>query len=135
MNVKKWLLAAVVTGFSVAAASADQERPKELRGMGAIIQSGGVAAQCIFPVEVYQIDGKSIDTEGRLSFKLPAGRHVLRASAVVNLNGCGGSRHDIYRKPIPPLEIEVLPGRQYHIGLDAKPARKKDWRLVVWKTR
>jgi len=103
-------------------------------GVGRLITSVGKLASCIAPVQVYEIDGKKI-SEGRHMISLSSGEHVIKARAVVDLGICVHIRRSASRATIEPITINIETGKDYYLGLDVDPPRRKDWKLVVWKVK
>ena len=103
-------------------------------GVGRLITSVGKLASCIAPVEVYEIDGRPI-MEGKHMISLSAGEHVVKARATVDLGICVHIRRSASRATIDPITINIETGKDYYLGLDVDPPRRKDWKLVVWKVK
>ena len=123
------LITILLMGFSMQQVAADSRG-----GFGQVITRQGQAVACIFPVEIYQIDGRSVSAAGN-SLDVPAGKHTLRAHAILELSQCGNSGAVGGNAGSPVFEIEVEAGMTYYVGFDAGSRNRKDWGLVVWKVK
>lgn len=100
-------------------------------------------SQRLFPALLHEIDGRLPGPLSSTSFRLPAGRHVLKLSELVDdsrfdtaQNRRRGQlmRHERFKY----LEIEVRPDTTYRIGVRFDPERidpvreQAYWEPVVW---
>ncbi len=96
-----------------------------------IITQSGVAAQCIAPVAVYEINGQ-LTNVSRQGFYLEAGEYRIKAQGLVNTAACPV----LYIPPnyvIPPIEMTFEPGLVYYLGMDHSSTRITDWRVILWR--
>lgn len=99
----------------------------------ALIQTGTTRlAHGIFPVAIYNIDGKEIHSD-RLLHKVKPGVHTIAARAAVDRRLLSGVSKDPTARGSEPLTYNFQSGRRYFLGLKAEGSRSRDWRLVVWK--
>lgn len=94
--------------------------------------AGSRKAEGIFPVVIYNIDGKEITSE-RNSHQLPPGRHTIKARGVVDRSWVPGLSKDLSRDGATSLTYQFESGTRYFIGLKAASSRRAEWELVVWK--
>ena len=96
-----------------------------------IITQNGVAARCIAPVAVYEINGQ-MTSVSRQGFYLEAGEYRIKAQGLVSTASCPV----LYIPPnyiIPPIEMTFEPGLVYYLGMDHSSPRITDWRVIVWR--
>ncbi|MEM9532491.1 MAG: hypothetical protein AAGA23_16355 [Pseudomonadota bacterium] len=99
---------------------------------GLIQTQVGRRAERIFPVQVYQIDGKEV-RDDRTLHRLPPGEHTLKARGLVNRDLVPGVSRDASRGGPQEITIQVQSGYRYFLGLKADGPRRADWELIVWK--
>ncbi len=98
-----------------------------------IVTSVNKPLDCMFSVDVYEINGKLV-TETPLAFDIDPGKYTIKARSVVDTRLCMPALTSITRDlPIDPLEIEVEAGKSYFIGFNAKANNRREWKLEVWK--
>lgn len=99
----------------------------------ALIQTGDTRlAHGIFPVAIYNIDGREIHSD-RVLHRIEPGQHTIAARAAVDRRLVRGVSRDPVARGSPPLTFNFQSGRRYFLGLKAEGSRSRDWRLVIWK--
>jgi len=115
-----------------ACASGPETSPRVGQRYAIIQTSPGRATEGIFPVEIYNIDGKEINSR-RTFHRIEPGKHSLNARAFVDQRALRGLSKDLTRgRSHPPLVYNFQSGVRYFIGLKADDTRSKNWQLVVW---
>jgi len=99
---------------------------------GLIITSVSQTGKLVFPVEIYSIDDRRVNFRD-LGVLLTPGKHTLRARSVVSRDHIPGLRRDITRPNRDPIEIDIVAGKTYYLGMKADSSRGADWELIVWK--
>ncbi len=112
----------------------------------AVLQTGDSRlAEAIFPVEIYNIDGKEqtvgfVDNNDlkrmrvdRPIRRITPGTHTIKARAIVDRSFVRGISRDLSRSRASSLTHHFVSGKRYFIGLKADGPRRADWKLVVWK--
>ena len=122
----------LMTLLVTACASSPRQHPQASERY-ALVQTGTTRlAHGIFPVQIYNIDGKEIHTDRQLH-QIAPGVHTIAARAQVNRNLIRGVSRDPAGRGSEPLTFNFQSGRRYFLGLKATSPRSADWRLVVWK--
>ncbi len=111
-----------------------QAAAEPIDGVGRLITSVGKIGSCIFPVDVYKIDGENV-TPGRPVITLSAGEHTVEARAVVDLGICVHIRRSASHETLEPVTILVETGKDYYLGLNVDAPRRRDWKLEVWRVK
>ncbi len=92
----------------------------------------------IFPVSLYEVDGKQIIKRTNAVWLSP-GKHSLKVTSIVNLSqrstGMTTRQKSNPAKNHNTLEISVEDGKTYYIGYDASDRNPNKWKPVVWKVK
>jgi len=100
--------------------------------MARIVTSVNKPLDCLFSVDVYNINGKRV-IKTPLAFNIEPGKHIIKARATADLRLCKPAISNAKTVSIPPLRIEVEAGKSYFIGFNASDDNRRDWKLEVWK--
>ncbi len=131
--MKQYFLFTVACLLAFNAEAEPEPEPEFLPGVGRLFTSRGRPSACIFPVEVYNIDGRSVNP--RSIFTLNAGERTIKARAVVDIGICVNIRRSASRSKLEPITIRIETGKDYYLGLNVEASRRKDWKLEVWKVK
>jgi len=91
----------------------------------------------IFPVSIYEIDGKNIISRNTAIWLKP-GKHSIKVSSNIDLSYRSHSltkRQKNLNKNNKTLEINVEDGKMYYVGYDASDRDPNLWKPVVWKVK
>ena len=125
------LMVSLLTALLFACAS--HERGPQADDRYVIVYTGGSRkAEGIFPVQIYNIDGREITAE-RNAHRLTPGIHAIKARALVDRSLVPGVSRDLSRGSNEPLVVNLQSGYRYFIGVKAESSRRSEWQLVVWK--
>lgn len=131
--MKKYFLITVACLLTLNAEAQPEFEAEFLPGVGRLFTSRGRPSACIFPVEVYNIDGGRVNP--REIFTLNAGEHTIKARAVVDIGTCVNIRRSASHSKLEPITIRIETGKDYYLGLNVDSSRRKDWKLEVWKVK
>ncbi len=111
-------------------------RPSEPNGILRLNQDH--PSENIFPVTVYQINGKQILKRNNAVWLKP-GTHTIRVTSAIALNQRSkyASKRQKFNNPVEynTLEIKVEEGKTYYVGYDTNDRDPNKWRPVVWKVK
>ncbi len=110
-------------------------KPSEAHGILRLNQPH--PSEDVFPVKIYEIDGKQITSRDNGVWLKP-GKHNIRVSAMVNtsqLNKFTTRVQKSYNKDKKILDINVEEGKIYYVGYDASDRNPNNWKPVVWKVK
>ncbi len=94
-------------------------------------------SQDIFPVSLYEIDGKNIVSRSNAVWLKP-GKHRLKMRANVDLSYRSHAlltRNKSLNKNNRILDITVEDGKTYYIGYDTSNNNPNLWKPVIWKVK
>lgn len=97
-----------------------------------VITSVARTAQCISPVRVTQIDGRTVNVP-RAGFSIEPGHHTLKGRSLINTSVCRTVGIGTGQTEPPPLEAEFEAGKTYYFGIDHSAPNRRDWKYVIWK--
>jgi hypothetical protein len=110
-------------------------KPSEAHGILKLNQAHPAAD--IFPVTLYEIDGKQVLKRDHGVWLKP-GKHTIKVSAVVNKNHLNKSITKLQKSQNlnkNSLDITVEKGNIYYVGYDASDSNPNNWQPVVWKVK
>ncbi len=100
--------------------------------MAQVVTQGGRPVDCLSPIAVNKIDGRSklVPAQG---FEIEPGLHTLNGRAILDTTFCKVGRGGNRGGYAPDLEVDFEAGKTYHIGYDHRSTNRDEWKLVVWK--
>ena len=104
---------------------------------GTLVLSVNHQSKDIFPVVLYEIDGKQINVRENKVWLKP-GIHKIRVRSTIDYNLLNKSlvkRQKFNSKLKSALEVNVEEGKDYYVGYDASSRDPNLWKPVVWKVK
>ena len=101
--------------------------------MARVVTSQGRPAECLAPVSVNRIDGKTRVVSAK-GFFIEPGIHTINGKATLDITNCPliGSNPAI--GSADDLEVDFEPGGTYYIAYYHASANTDEWKLLVWQT-
>ncbi|MDJ0655155.1 MAG: hypothetical protein QNJ40_13420 [Xanthomonadales bacterium] len=128
------LAAVIVTALAATACGSSLERgPMAGQRFATLVTEGASRARGIYPVQIYKLDGREINTQQTIH-RIEPGVHTIQARALADWGLSQTTRRTARREPPPVLEFNFQSGRRYFLGMKAPEPGETRWQLVIYRT-